>query len=160
MNFDNELGFIVRELKFWILEHYPERLSHSLSHTLIRKMKKAMAFLGAAVMLIMMVGGQTDQPPPSMSTFTDPFSPPPPPPSLPEITFSPPSTPESDHLTVTTTSPVTINIYIPNPAAEPSQCSHNIVDVFFFVFGFVGLILLAILCIIMWLVFRILGRRI
>jgi hypothetical protein len=57
---------------------------------------------------------------------------------------------------VTTTSPVTIAIYIP-AAAEPS---HHIIDIFFFVFGFVGLILLAILCIIMWLVFRIIGRRI
>jgi hypothetical protein len=56
---------------------------------------------------------------------------------------------------VTTTSPVTIAIYIP-AAAEPS---HHIIDIFFFVFGFVGLSLLAILCIIMWLVFRIIGRR-
>jgi hypothetical protein len=122
-------------------------------------MKKVMTFLVVAVMLIMMVGSQTPAPP---SVIT-PFAPPPPPPLPPAVitVYSPPppQTHEADHPTVTTTSPVTITIYIPAAEAEPS---HHIIDIFFFVFGFVGLILLAILCIIMWLVFRTIGggRRI
>jgi hypothetical protein len=123
-------------------------------------MKKVMTFLVVAVMLIMRVGSQTPAPPSVITPFAPP--PPPPPPPLPPAVITvysppPPQTHEADHPTVTTTSPVTITIYIPAAEAEPS---HHIIDIFFFVFGFVGLILLAILCIIMWLVFRIIGRRI
>ncbi|WJX58133.1 hypothetical protein P8452_43619 [Trifolium repens] len=96
------------------------------------------------IMIATSVGGQTPPPPP-LSTAA----------AMITTTFSP----EADHPTLTTTSPVitiTIN-YIPTPP-EP-EASHHIKDIFFFVFGFVGLSLLVILCIITCLVFNILRGK-
>jgi hypothetical protein len=91
-----------------------------------------------------------------IATFVGGQTPPPPPPSTAAAVITTTFSPEADHPTVTTTSLViTIIIsYIPTtPEPEPS---HHIKDIFVFVFGFVGLSFLAILCIIMCLVFNIL----
>jgi hypothetical protein len=110
------------------------------------KMKLSLLFVVAAlfIMLATSVGGQTPPPPPLFTAA-----------AVITTTFSP----EADHPTIKTTSPViTITINYITTAPEP-EASHHIKDIFFFVFGFVGLSLLAILCIIMCLVFNILRGK-